>query len=456
MEEIRILCGSGGLGAGKVSAEAVAEAMRLEPHFISADAGTTDAGPFALGSGQTNYPRESVKRDLRILLLAANTAGIPLLIGSSGTAGIDAQVDLVMEIANEIAVENQIKVKAAAIYSEQSKEYLLGLYKEGRIRELVPAPHIDEDVIRSSEHIVGMMGIEPLQQAISEGAELIVGGRCSDAALYAAIPVMNGFPEGLAWHAGKVMECGTQVCVKAGSGVIFSVLTREHFIMQVIGKDLRITPQSVAAHSFYENGDPYIHVESSGAMDLTNAVYEALEDGRVKVSRSVFHSAAEYTVKLEGAVKVGYQSIVIGGMRDPYFIRNFDTWLLACRNSIESSVADILKLKSERDYTLVFHQYGRNGVMKELEPEQSLPREICLILEVTAPTQELANKIAAISRQPLLHQPIPEWKGSITSIAFLHNPSLLERGPVYRFAFHHVALPRSKTEMYRINHRSIG
>jgi hypothetical protein len=301
-----------------------------------------------------------------------------------------------------------------------------------------------------------MMGIEPLQQAISEGAELIVGGRCSDAALYAAIPVMNGFPEGLAWHAGKVLECGPQVCVKAGPGVVFASLTKDHFIMQVIGKNLQITPQSVAAHSFYENGDPYIHVESSGEMDLTNSIYEALDGGKVKVSNSEFRHNDEYTVKLEGAVKVGYQSVVIGGIRDPYFIRNFDTWLQTCRTAIEKYVTDILKLENGKDYTLVFHEYGRNGVMKELEPEPTLPREICLILEVTAPTQEVANKIAAISRQPLLHQPIPEWKGSITSIAFLHNPSFLERGPVYRFAFNHVALPSTKDEMYRINHRSIG
>jgi hypothetical protein len=389
------------------------------------------------------------------LLLAAHRGGIPLLIGSSGTAGIDAHVDWVIDIASEIARENSIKVKTAAIYSEQSKDYLLGLYKDGRIRELVPAPHIDEAVIAASEHVVGMMGVEPLQAAIQGGAQLVIAGRCSDSALFAAIPIMNGFPEGLSWHAGKVMECGTQACVKAGRGIIYGELTKSQLLLRVFGKDLQITPQSIASHSFYENSDPYIHYESSGAMDLRGSIYEVAPNGGVKVTGSAFKHAEDYTVKLEGAVKVGYQSVIIGAMRDPYFIRNLDTWIVTCRSVIEKSVMDILKLTPD-SYSLVFHEYGRNGVMKELEPEKSLPREVCLVLEVTANTQEIASKIAAICRQPLLHQPIPEWSGSITSLAFLHNPAALDRGAVYRFAYNHVALPRTKEEMFRIEQMSIG
>ncbi|MGV6873974.1 acyclic terpene utilization AtuA family protein [Pseudochelatococcus sp. B33] len=456
LSEIRFLCGSGGLGSGKVLQSAVDEAMTFDPHFIAADAGTSDSGPYALGSGKPDYPRETIKHDMTILLVAARRAGIPLIIGSSGTAGLDSQVDLFVEIANEVAIENGFKVRTAAIYSEQSKEYLLGLMKEGRIRALDPAPHLDEDVIRSSAHVVGMMGVEPLQRAISEGAELVIGGRCSDSALFAAIPIMEGFPEGLAWHAGKVMECGTQVCVKVGRGTVAAAMSKDSFTMRVYGKGLAITPQSVAAHSFYENGDPYIHYEASGAMDLSECRYEAAENGRVKVSGSAFRHGDDYTIKLEGAVKVGYQAVVIGGMRDPYFIRNLDTWLPTVEGVIENAVRDILGLERDKDYRLVFHQYGRNAVMGALEPETDFPREVCLILEVTAGSQQIATKIAELSRQPLLHQPIPEWNGSITSIAYLHNPVPLERGAVYRFAYNHVALPRDKEEMFRMKIVEIG
>jgi hypothetical protein len=73
-----------------------------------------------------------------------------------------------------------------------------------------------------------------------------------------------------------------------------------------------------------------------------------------------------------------------------------------------------------------------------------------------ADTQQTATKIAEISRQPLLHQPIPERSGSITSIAYLHNPVPLERGAVYRFADNHVTVPRHQDEMFRMKIVVIG
>lgn len=455
MDEIRFVCGSGGLGGGKVRAADLDEAMKMHPHFIACDAGTTDSGPFSLGSGRSNYPREAVKRDLEIVLVAAQKAGIPLLIGSSGTAGIDAQVDWVVDIANEIATEHQFKTRTAAIHSEQSSEYLKGLYRESRIRPLDPAPPLDEALLDRTAHVVGMMGVEPLQRALAGGAQLVIAGRCSDSALFAAMPVLKGFPEGLAWHAGKVLECGTQVCESAGRGVIYARLTHDDLTIRPFGDGLKCTPQSVAAHSFYENGDPYLHVESSGTLDLTDSVYEAVDDVTVRVTGSAFRHGEAYTVKLEGAECVGYQSVVIGGIRDPFFIRQFDSWLDGVKKKIHTSVSEILRL-AEKDYRLDFHAYGRNAVMGALESDESLPREIGLVLNVTAQTQALATKIAEISRQPLLHHPIPEWSGSITSIAFLHNPVPLDRGAVYRFCLNHVAIPRTQEEMFRTRFLDIG
>lgn len=456
MDEIRICCPTGGLGGGKVHKPSLDEAMKRKPHFLGCDAGTTDSGPFSLGSGRSNYPRESIKRDMRIVLDAARAADIPVLIGSSGTAGLDTHVDWFFEIASEIAEEEGHRMKIARVYSEQKLDYLEDMFEAGRIRPLDPAPHVDVETIRSTAHVVGMMGVEPLQRAISMGADLVIAGRCSDSALFAAIPIMKGFPEGLAWHIGKVMECGTQVCVKAGKGVIYTRLTQDSFEIEAIGDEVHVSPQSVAAHSFYENGDPYIHHESSGAMDLSASTYESVSDGVVRVANSAFVHAEDYSVKLEGAVKVGYQSVIIGAMRDPYFIRNLDSWTANVLNLIKAQVSDILKLEEGSDYRIFLHQFGRNAVLGEIEPVKEMPHEVCLVLEATAPTQEIARKICEIARQPLLHFPIPEWSGSITSIGFLHNPVPLDRGAVYRFAYNHVALPKTSDEMFRFKLDEVG
>src|ERR1700720_2546400 len=179
MEEIRFIAAIGAVGGG-IHAESLDEAMAQEPHFVAADAGTTDAGPYSLGSGKSAFPREMIKEDLALMLRAGKRAGIPVLVGSAGTAGGDVHVDWTLGIAREVAEENDLSIRTAVIYSEQEKRYLKNLLREGRILPLEPAPHVDEEVIERSSRIVGMMGVEPLQRALEGGADFILAGRCSD------------------------------------------------------------------------------------------------------------------------------------------------------------------------------------------------------------------------------------------------------------------------------------
>jgi hypothetical protein len=457
MEEIRFIAAIGAVGGG-IHAESLDEAMAQKPHFIAADAGTTDAGPYSLGSGKSAFPREMIKQDLALMLRAGKRAGIPVLVGSAGTAGGDVHVDWTLDIAREVARENDLALRTAVIYSEQDKAYLKSLLRENRIRPLDPAPHIDEDVIDHSVRIVGMMGVEPLQRALEGGADFVLAGRCSDSALYAAFPILRGFPPGLAWHAGKVSECGTMAAETMGKGVIFGRIRRDHFIIRPFGPGLRCTPQSVAAHTLYENADPYLHRESSGTLDLSKSVFEATDDVSVRVSGSALIPSDAYSVKLEGAELVGYQSLIVGGIRDAFQIKQLDNCLAGVRERIDAGVAKVFGNRlSKGDYRIDFHIYGRDAVMGRLEPDrESVPKEVGLVLEATAPTQEIATTLALLSRQPLLHQPVPEWKGAITTFACLHNPAHIDRGPVYRFNFHHVALPHNQEEMFRTEFIDIG
>src|SRR5260221_7617836 len=304
VNEIRYIAASL-VGAG-VDRDALDEALQHHPHFIACDAGTTDAGPFSLGSGRPAFPREAVKRDLAALLDAGRREGVPVLIGSAGTAGCDAQVDWVLAIADEIVKEAGAKMRTAVIYAEQDKDVLIKKLWEGSIKPLEAAPPLDEGRIRRSARIVGMMGAEPLQMALDEGVDFVLAGRCSDTALYAAMPIMHGFPAGLAWHAGKVVECGTMACVTAGKGVMLVRLRHDDFIVRPFGPGLRCTPQSIAAHSFYENVDPFHFTECSGTIDITEATYEAIDSITVRVAGSRFHPAEAYTVNLEGAELPGY------------------------------------------------------------------------------------------------------------------------------------------------------
>ncbi len=247
-------------------------------------------------------------------------------------------------------------------------------------------------------------------------------------------------------------------CETAGNGIMFVCLRHDHFLVKPFGQGLRCTPQSIASHSLYENVDPFHFTESSGTADITEATYEAIDPITVRVANSHFQPADHYTVKLEGAELLGYQTIMIGGIRDPFLLRQLDSWLAHVRAYIEKTIENVLGSQlTKEDYHLVFHVYGRDGVMGSLEPEREvIPKEVGIVLEATAATQQLATNIAQLSRQPLLHYPIAEWHGSTTSFAYLHSPAHIERGAVYRFNLQHVVLPHSPLELFRTHFVEIG
>jgi phage FluMu protein gp41 len=450
MEEIRILSPTGVCGSGFLEAS-FEKALALKPDFIGCDAGSTDPGPSHLGAGHAAFPRDAVRRDLRLMLLGARKLKVPLLIGSAGTAGGNVHLEWFCGILNEIAAVENLRFKLALIHAEQDKAYLKKRLREGRIKPLQPAPEFNDAVIDRSAHIVGMMGAEPYMRALDAGADVIVAGRSSDTAIFAALPVMRGFPEGIAWHAAKILECGAAAVVNRKTpDCMFAWVRKDHFVVEAPDTTLRCTPQSIASHSLYENADPFKLVECSGTLDLTHSRYETVSERAVKVSGSAFIPASRYTVKLEGAEKIGYQSIVIGSVRDPFIIRQIDDWTERLITRIHARVKQVYanRLKHE-DYFVNIRIYGKNGTMGPLEPVKEIrSHELCLIIEVTAPTQEIASAIAAIVRHQGLHLPIPEWSGLITALACPYNPAHLERGAVYRFNVNHVAEPDDPYEMF--------
>jgi len=456
--EVRVLSGTGVCGSGFREAS-LEEGIARRPHFIGCDAGSTDPGPFSLGTGGTAFPRRAIKRDLRLMLRAARRAGIPLLVGSAATAGGAPHVALFRKLVEEIAAEEKLSFPMALIHAEQDKAYLKRRLREGRIKPLSPAPDFDEGTIDRAIRIVGMMGDAPWLRALEQGAEVVIAGRSSDCAIFAGIPIREGIDAGIAWHAAKILECGAAATVARPSpDCMFATLRADHFDLEPLDPALRCSPLSVAAHSLYENADPFRLVESSGTLDLTHATYEALDERRVRVRGSRFDPAQRYTVKLEGAELAGYQSIVIGSIRDPYIIRQIDDFVARLTERVKSRVAEVLRDDGGADrYTFNVRIYGKNGTMGPLEPVTEVrAHELCLILEATAATQEIATTIASMARHQALHLPIPEWRGLITGMACPYSPAYLERGPVYRFCVNHVVEPDDPYEMFPMEHVQVG
>ena len=451
--EIRVLSATGVLGSG-FREETLKRAMALGPAFIGADSGSTDPGPHYLGSGDTLFSESALKRDLRLMLLAGRAAKIPVIVGSSGTGGSDSQLQGHVDIVRKIAREEKLSFKLAAIASEQDKAYLKRKLREGRIKPLANAPVLDEAVIDRSAHIVGMCGIEPYVEALQNGADVILAGRSSDTSIFAALPVMRGFNPATVWHMAKILECGAAcVVLRKYPDCMFATVTNDHFVVEPPNPDYRCDPVSVASHNLYENSTPYELVEPSGVLHTLNAKYEALSDRAVKVSGSTFKRAERYTIKLEGVELAGYQSIIIGSVRDPIILRQLDSWLEGMVKTCKDRIRAVFGERTE--YRLDVRVFGKNAAMGPLEPETGIGHEVGLLFQMTAPTQELATSLMKSVGHMAVHYPVPEWSGLITSIAFPYSPPEIARGPSYRFNMNHVVEPASPLEMFRINYEKL-
>lgn len=450
--KVRALAPTGMLGAG-FPEESLELALRHEPTFIGCDAGSTDTGPSQLATGRAYFSRAACQRDLALMLQAARAAGIPLLVGSCGTGGGDLQVEWVREIVLEIAREHDLHFNLAVIRSEQQKSAIKNWLKTDRIRPLNPAPILNGDVIDRALHVVAMMGVEPFQAALRAGADVILAGRSSDTSIFAAIPRMQGVPPGPAWHAAKILECGAAaVTHRTASDSMIAALSDDHFVVEPPNPALSCTPQSVASHTLYENADPFLLVEPSGTLDCSGCSYEAVSERAVRVTGSTFRPAREYTVKLEAAELAGYQTLVIGGIRDPLILQQFDDWLAGADRQVRHRINRIYGTDlRDQDFRLNYRVFGRNGVMGAAEPTPYIQgHEVALIIEVTAQTQDIATALAATASHMIIHYPIPQWSGLITTLASPYAPLEIERGPVYRFSMNHVVVTEDPLSMFPI------
>ena len=248
-----------------------------------------------------------------------------------------------------------------------------------------------------------------------------------------------------------MLECGAAATkLRKTPDCLFATLRDDHFIVEPLDPDLQCTPQSIAAHALYENADPEEITEPGGVLSIRHSVYEAVSTRAVKVTGSSFEKAAAYTVKLEGVERAGWQTVLIGSVRDPFIIAGIDDWVSRLKEAVRRRASSVQT--GVQNWDFLVRVYGKDGTMGALEPTPVVEgHEIVLVFEILAPDKESAHSLASIVRHQALHLPIDKWSGLITSVAFLYNPAHLDRGEIYRFSLKHVVTPGDPLEMFRFN-----
>jgi hypothetical protein len=445
---VGVLVPAGMIGAG-FAPETVERGLALGADVIAVDGGSTDSGPYYLGSGTPKTSTAAVARDLRLLLRAAAKAHIPLVVGSCGTSGSDSGVEWLAEITNGILAEEQLGLTVATIYSEQDPGYLRQRLADQAIHPLEPLGPLDRETLDSCVRVVGMMGHEPIEAALRAGADVVLAGRATDTAVVAAFALMKGMPAGPTWHAAKIVECGGQCTTNPRSGGVFARIDRTGFTIEPLDPAVACTPTSVAAHMLYETANPFRMREPAGTLDVTEATYRAVDDRIVRVEGSVFEPAEQHTIKLEGARLVGYETMSFTAIRDPHILATIDDWAALLEKVLTDRVQQTL---GPTDYRFDLRLYGHNAILDHLEPATTPTREVGVMLLVRAADQATATAVAKIGNPLMLHLPTPDM-AYLPSLAFATSPAETERGPVYEFALNHVVDSETPTAMFRTEFR---
>ncbi len=451
-DTVNVLVPVGALGTG-VRAKDLAAGIALGAHAIACDAGSTDSGPAYLATGKSKYARDAIKADLLLLMQAQAESGLPLLIGSCGTSGCDAALDWTRDIALEIAREQLLGPRIALLYSEQPPALMAEMAQGGRIAPLAPLTTAEPGIFAACDRIVALMGPEPFIAALDAGADIVLGGRSTDTAVIAAVPIMRGAGLGPAWHSGKIAECGGLATVHPHDGGVLIRVGRDAFEIEPLSAGNACSAETVAAHMLYENSDPFRLLEPGGVLDVSGARYADLDGRVVAVSGSVFEPRP-YTMKLEGAACSGFQTIMLVGIKDPGVLAEIDRFVAQMHRALTGRVAATLGERAGT-YDISLRAYGWNAVSGEVVENAAPPREIGLLFVATAATQEIATQIAKTCNPYFFHMPI-ELNGELPSYAFPFSPSEIERGQVFEFRLNHVVAVNDPLALVRTAFVDLG
>jgi len=452
VKSLKIACPNGHLGFAPIRDESFQLGVLEGPDIIAADSGSDDIGPGPLGSDTSTSPEDWQRHDLELMLVASRKLGVPMIIGSSGDTGSNSRVDLYVRIIQELAVKHRMPAfKLGYFYSEVDKAWLKQQMAQGEtIEGLDGYAALTEAELDATERVVAMAGVHPFVELLRQGADVIIGGRSSDAALFAAAAIFHGFHDDRAYYLGKVLECAS-FCAEpyGGKETVMGEISHEDVLVTAMSPQQRCTVASVAGHAMYERSNPYEEFFAGGKLDMTDCRYEQFSKKTTRITGSRFIPSPQVRVKLEGAGKVGERFVGICGIRDPYTIANVDRVIEWARTQVRARFGS-------DGYELYYNVYGRDGVMGDLEPLRDQPgHELCIMVQGVAPTAKMAQEVAMIGLRQMFYARLPDVKGTAGSVSFPLD-EVLHASPAYRWTLNHTVAVRDPMELFPTHMTAAG
>jgi len=432
--ELKFLCPNGHLGFGPTKEASFRIGVAANPDYILCDSGSDDIGPGPLGADISTSLKSTQIHDLELMFVESRRLGVPMIIGSAGDNGTNSRVDMYVQIIKDLAKKyNTPPFKLGYFYSEVSKQYLMDVMASGdKIEGLDGRKDLTLEELEKTDRIVAVAGVHPFIKLLNEGADVIIGGRCSDCVIFAAPAIQQGFPEALSYYLGKVLECAS-FCAEpyGGKESVIGTISQNDVKVTAMHPDQMCTIASVAGHAMYERSNPFFEYVAGGMMDMTNCKYEQFDKKTCRITGPEFVPIeGRVKVKLEGSGKVGERFIGIAGIRDPYTIKNIDKVIQWAKDQVRERFG-------EDGYELHYIVYGKNGVMGDLEPiKETQSHELCIVVHGVAPTEEMAEEVAMLGTRQMFYARLPEVKGTAGSVAFTVD-EVIKATPAYMWTMDH-------------------
>lgn len=452
-KELSFLCPNGHLGFAPTKEGSFYLGVKEKPDYILCDSGSDDIGPGPLGGNICTSLKSTQIHDLELMFVEARKLGVPMIIGSSGDTGTNKQVDWYVQVIKDLAQKYDVpKFKLGYFYSEVDKEYLFTKMDKGEeIEGLDGRSNLTRGQLEKTDRIVAVAGVHPFIKLLDMGADVIIGGRSSDCAIFAAPAIQQGFSEDLSYYLGKVLECAS-FCAEpyAGKESVMGTISKTDVKVKAMHPDQRCTVASVAGHAMYERTNPYFEYVAGGMLDMSNCVYEQYNEKTCMITGPKFVPVeGNVKVKLEGAGKIGERFIGIAGIRDPYSVKNVD-------KMIEWARSQVIDKFGETGYELHYHVYGKNGVMGDLEPIKEIKsHELCVVVQGVAPTREMAEEVTMTGCRQLFYARLPEVKGTAGSVAFVLD-EVIQATPAYMWTIDHTVAVDDPMELFKVNMIEVG
>lgn len=449
---MKVICPNGHLGFAPSKTASFAIGVAADPDIIAADSGSDDVGPGPLGSDTSTSPLAWQTHDLELMLLAARSKGVPMIIGSAGDTGTNSRVDMYVRIIRELARKHQLApFKLGYFYSEVDKEWLRGKMRSGDpVTGLDARENLTEAELDATERVVAMAGVHPFIKLLDMGADVIIGGRSSDCAIFAAPAIQAGYPEALSYYLGKVLECAS-FCAEpyGGKETVLGEITDDAVRVTAMHPEQRCTVASVAGHAMYERSNPFYEYVAGGRLDMSACHYEQVGPKTTRVTGPQFEPVERVRVKLEGAGKIGERYVGIVGIRDPYTIANVDKVIEWARQQARERFGNA---NHELHYTV----YGRDGVMGTMDPDRDKPaHELAVMVQGIAPTAEMAEEVCMTGTRQMFYARLPDVKGTAGSVAFALD-EVLRASAAYRWTLNHTVAVDDPLELFPCHIATVG